>query len=109
MSALVYFAGLIVIAGVALSLAARFHHSAVYSGQSLPLSAFGIHKRLLQASYMWAYYAWKPWWPVHLTPMRTELIDFSALDWPFIASAIGVVVLTVLLFMLRRRWPALLV
>lgn len=88
-----------------LSLLARFHQSELYSGQGVPLAMFGIHQRVLQAFYLWAYYGWRPWWPVDLTPMRTELMNFQAMDARFTLSMLLVVGMTIMLFRFAWRCP----
>jgi hypothetical protein len=62
----------------------------------------------MQGFYVWAYYAWKPLLPLNLTPVPMQLYDFNPLAAPFVASAIFVVALTVVLFVMRRRWPVVL-
>jgi Flp pilus assembly protein TadD len=59
----------------------------------------------IQAAYVWAYYLWKPWIPFNLSPVYTTLINFNPKHWPFVLSAIGVVGLTIFLFLKRRVWP----
>ncbi len=75
-------------------------------GHSLvSLAEFGLFERFMQAMYMWAYYIWRPWYPVNLSPFYTTLVSFDPLSLPFVASAIGVTGMIVLLILLRRRWP----
>jgi protein O-mannosyl-transferase len=71
------------------------------------LDEFGATGRVMQAFYIWAYYVWKPWWPFHLTPVPTQLIDFQPFDAPFVLSAILVIGLSALLFRQRFRWPGI--
>lgn len=72
------------------------------------LDQFGWAARAMQAFYMWAYYVWKPLWPVDLAPVYTTLVWFKPTDPAFVASAVGVAGLTVALVWQRRRCPALL-
>lgn len=88
-----------------LGLMARTFQGGRYRSQLVSLDDFGIFERLMQACYLWVYYAWRPWWPVDLTPVRTELVWFSSWNWEIVASAIGLVVVTAALFFMRRRWP----
>jgi protein O-mannosyl-transferase len=75
-------------------------------GHSLvSLAEFGLLDRFMQAMYIWAYYIWRPFWPVNLSPLYTRLIEFDPLSLPFIASAVAVVSGTGILILLRRRWP----
>jgi protein O-mannosyl-transferase len=66
------------------------------------LGPFG---RAMQALYVWAYYLWKPWVPFHLSPIYATLVDFNPWDWPFVASAVGVIGLTFILVWKRHVWP----
>lgn len=70
----------------------------------LPMS---LSSRLMQALYVLAYYTWKPWAPFNLSPYYNTLVVFNPRTWPFMASALGVVLLTAFLFRDRRRWPLL--
>ncbi|MEW6306458.1 MAG: tetratricopeptide repeat protein [Verrucomicrobiota bacterium] len=69
------------------------------------LEEFSLLERVMQAFYIWAYYAWKPWAPVDLSPVDTRLIWFQPGDWPFVLSAAGVVAVSVMLLVMRHRWP----
>ena len=59
----------------------------------------------MQAMYVWAYYVWRPWYPVNLAPVYTTFVHFDPLSLPFVASALGVIGCTVVLVLLRPRWP----
>jgi protein O-mannosyl-transferase len=69
------------------------------------LEEFGGGSRLMQALYVWAYYIWKPWFPFHLSPLPTNLADFSPVSWPACLSAALVVGITALVLWKRRPWP----
>jgi len=69
------------------------------------LSKFGLIDRIMQAMYVWAYYAWRPWYPVNLAPTYATLWSFVPLSLPFVVSGLAVVGTTVALLLLRRRWP----
>ena len=69
------------------------------------LEQFGLTERFMQAMYIWAYYGWRPWYPVDLAPVYTTLVSFDPLSLPFVASGLGVVGATAALVVLRRRWP----
>jgi len=68
------------------------------------LDQFGITERLWQAIYIWAYYIWRPWYPVNLSPVYTILVTFKPF-WVFILSAILLLVIIKLATSLRHRWP----
>jgi|GEM_PF-415569 len=63
--------------------------------------------RVSQAFYIWAYYLWRPFWPVNLSPSYTQLISFHPMDWPFLLSAAAIFGGTILFFLKRNRWPLL--
>jgi hypothetical protein len=71
------------------------------------LAEFGLLDRVMQAFWVWAYYAWKPWWPFGLSPVYTRLVSFSPTSWPFLASAAAVLALTTFAVVAWRRFPAL--
>lgn len=75
--------------------------------EPVSLAKFGLFPRFMQACYMWSYYLWRPFWPVDLTPVPTQLIEFDPLTWPFLCSFALVAGLTVWTFCYRRRnpWP----
>jgi protein O-mannosyl-transferase len=82
----------------------RLNPGQAFADRKLDLH-FSLLSRLMQAFYIWAYYLWKPWLPLHLSPVYTTLVDFNPLSLPFIASALLVLGLTVLLLLRRRAWP----
>jgi tetratricopeptide (TPR) repeat protein len=59
----------------------------------------------MKAFYVWAYYAWKPWAPFHLSPLYATLVNFNPNSWPFWLSAALVVGTTALLVRRRNQWP----
>ncbi len=69
------------------------------------LADFGFLPRVMQSFYIWAYYVWRPLVPFHLSPIYPELIEFDPWSFPFLASAVFVIGLTMALFHYRRRWP----
>jgi len=91
---------------VILTLLARFHASGKYP-KPVSLEDFGILERVMQGFYIWAYYLWRPLYPVDLSPYYTTLVSFRPTDWPFVLSLSAVAVLTLLLFFKRTRWPLL--
>ncbi len=97
---------LIPVAGVlAVTLAARFAGTEVFGAvpgmRELPLSS-----RVAQSAYVAAYYVWKPWWPLHLSPLYDTLVAFSPWDWPFLLSTAAVAATCALALLWARRWPA---
>ena len=91
---------------LAATLAARFGNTEVFGAvpgmRELPLTS-----RIAQSAYVAAYYVWKPWWPVHLSPLYDTLMDFSPTDPAFILSMAAVGAACALALLFHRRWPAL--
>jgi Flp pilus assembly protein TadD len=92
---------------VLLALYVRTHPTGHWQ-PAVTLDRFGIQSRIMQAFYIWAYYVWKPWWPFDLAPIYMRLVTFQPLEWPFVLSAYGVILLTGLLLWRRRQWPVVL-
>ena len=61
--------------------------------------------RIMQAFYVWAYYAWRPWLPFHLSPFYTTLVGFNPNSWVFWLSAGLIIGTTVLFVRWRNKWP----
>lgn len=97
-----FIAAIIVVVLVNLSILA---HSTVDAHTPVSLAKFGIAERFMQAMYVWAYYAWRPWYPINLSPVYTTFVQFKLLSLPFVASGLAVAGATVALVLLRRRWP----
>jgi hypothetical protein len=72
----------------------------------LTLEEFPLLSRVMQAFYIWCYYVWKPWAPYDLAVSYMTLHAFDPLALRFVLSAWLVMVVTLALFFLRRRWPA---
>ena len=62
-------------------------------------------KQAIQASYVCAYYVWKPWLPFHLSPLYNSLVGFNPRTWPFWASVALVGAISVVLWWKRRQLP----
>jgi hypothetical protein len=93
-------------AGLAVTVAARFGNTDVFGAvpgmRELPLAS-----RAAQSAYVAAYYVWKPWWPVHLSPLYDTLVDFNPWGLPFVLSMGAVAAVSVLALAWFRRRPAL--
>jgi|CZKI01.1.fsa_nt_gi hypothetical protein len=100
----VFFAPLAAV--LAVTLAARFGNTEVFGAvpgmRELPLAS-----RIAQSAYVAAYYVWKPWWPVGLSPLYDTLVDFSPLDPAFVLSTAAVAAVCALALLSFRRRPAL--
>lgn len=97
-----FFAAAALLAAIALF--ARFERNAQYIAVS-GLDEFTLGHRVAQAFYVWAYYCWRMAWPVGLSPLYYNLINFSPGDWPFLLSCLVVVAASVILFLRRQLWP----
>jgi tetratricopeptide (TPR) repeat protein len=71
------------------------------------LAEFGLLDRIMQAFYVYAYYLWRPWYPVDLSPVYLTLLSFNPLSYPFMASAFIVIGCTIVILLLRHRYPAI--
>lgn len=64
--------------------------------------------RVAQAFYGIGFYLWKTFLPIRLSPLYELPFDFDAWMPLFILSAAAVLLLSIALYLLRERWPALL-
>ena len=88
-----------------INLWARAHAGGIWA-QPIPASwGFTIWHRLAQAFYIWAHYLWKPLLPVNLCPVYTTLVSFQPAQPAFVISLCLVASTTVVVLLLRRRWP----
>ena len=83
---------------------ARLSPTGIWAGFHVD-GGFDPFERAMQAFYVWAYYAWKPWLPFHLSPFYNTLVNFNPNGWPFWLSAAFVIGTTVLLVRRRSQWP----
>ena len=70
------------------------------------LGDHGLLSRLVQAIYGLGFYLWKTIAPLRLSPLYELPVHFSAADWNVLLSASAVLMVTVILFAVRRWWPA---
>lgn len=64
--------------------------------------------RVSQAFYGVIFYLGKTLWPTNLVPLYEQSPSAAPLDAMYVASILGVAGITVVLVVLRKRWPALL-
>jgi tetratricopeptide (TPR) repeat protein len=83
---------------------ARANMEGVWAGTSW-IENLSWFDRIAQAFYVWAYYVWKPLWPVNLSPVYTQLVSFKGTSLPFLLSIAGILGITVVLVFARKRWP----
>jgi tetratricopeptide (TPR) repeat protein len=70
------------------------------------LADYGVFPRILQALFGLAFYLWKTIIPVGLSPLHEMPAILDSLVPAFVVSAVLVLALTIILVILRRRWPA---
>jgi tetratricopeptide (TPR) repeat protein len=85
----------------AIALAAQYH-----AGALKPFEQYGLAARLAQSLYGIAFYLWKTVAPFGLSPLYQ--MDHNPWDGRFLISGFIATAITLVLFMLRKRWPALL-
>ncbi len=71
-----------------------------------PLDHYGLIERAIQSIYSLAFYLWKSMVPIALSPLYELPVHLEFSNAPFLWSGVLVVVLTLLLFILRHKWPA---
>ncbi|NBV22574.1 MAG: tetratricopeptide repeat protein [Proteobacteria bacterium] len=82
----------------------RFHMTGTWD-KPVTLENFSPFARTMQAFYLWAYYAWKPFLPANLCPVYPQLMESRFTEPEFVLSTFGVLLVTVVLFAKRRIWP----
>lgn len=70
-----------------------------------PLSQFGLLSRFMQASYILAYYAYRPFYPFDLAPVYSTLVSFNPLSFPFLLRAFCVFTVSSIVIIFRRKSP----
>ncbi len=91
---------------LSVTVAARFQNTDVF-GAVPGMHELPLLDRIAQSAYVAAYYVWKPWWPVHLSPLYDTLMDFNPLGAPFVLSMAAVGAASVLALASFRRRPAI--
>ena len=67
---------------------------------------YGVASRLGMVAYSTLFYPVAFLWPMHLSPMYELPPRVSLGAWPFYPALLGVVAVTGILVLARRRWPA---
>jgi tetratricopeptide (TPR) repeat protein len=95
-----------------LLLAVLFALIAVFAQQAIgalrPVQQYFVSYRVFQAFYSFCFYLWKSLLPIRLSPLYELPFDFDAWVPFFVICGAAAVSITVLLYLLRFRWPALL-
>ncbi len=92
--------------GLAITLASRASAPASLGlGPLVTLETFDWFRAAMKAFYVWTYYVWRPLFPVNLSPVYTDLLDFDPWSPPFLGSAVIVVLVTTLAVRMRTKAP----
>ena len=78
------------------------------AGAYRPLEQHDIASRFSQALYALTFYLWKTVLPFDLSPLYEMPRNPEFWHWSFFLSGFVVIAITVVLFIKRRRWPAVL-
>ncbi len=89
---------------VGITIAGR--HGSHAMNPTRPSENFGMASRFMQAAYVEAYYVWRTFYPINLSPVYSRLIRFEPFDAVFVVSLTGVIGISLTLFRYRRRLPA---
>ncbi len=73
---------------------------------ALTTDQFDIPHRIMQAAYVLIYYLWKPFDFFHISPIYTQLVAFNPFSTSFVLSLLALLLITVLAFAYRTRWPS---
>jgi Flp pilus assembly protein TadD len=90
----------VAVLGAALALGARAR-GAQLSG----LSAYGPDARLAFAGYSFWFYPSSLVWPIGLSPLYEVPVRAGLLEWRFLSALVGLLTVSLILFLLRRRFP----
>jgi tetratricopeptide (TPR) repeat protein len=90
---------------LAITVAARFGNTEVF-GAVPGMRDLPLFSRVAQSAYVSAYYVWKPWWPVHLSPLYDTLVDFNPMGPTFLLSIAAVAAVSAAALASWRSRPA---
>ena len=71
-----------------------------------PLRGYSIDSRIVQALFGASFYLWKTFLPVRLSPLYQIPPNFSFWQPAIFCGAVSTIIITVSLYLLRKRWPA---
>jgi protein O-mannosyl-transferase len=97
---------LLIALGAAVGLATTASESRA-NGLMVSLGTISLSDRLFLMFQSLTFYPWKLVWPAHLLPFYPLSPGLSLEQWPVLASALGVVIITVVAVVERRRIPIL--
>jgi len=68
-----------------------------------PLSEFNLISRFMQAIYILTYYAYRPFYPIDLSPVYTTLVSFNPMSFLFVSSALIFIAVSLVIVIFRKR------
>ncbi len=71
-----------------------------------PLRGYSVESRIAQALFGASFYLWKTFLPLRLSPLYQIPPNFSFWQPAIFLGAISTIIITVSLYLLRKRWPA---
>jgi hypothetical protein len=92
-----------------LTLLGRAASATTIWGAAADLRTFGPFARIAQVAFVFCYYLWKPLNPTRLAPYYTWLIGFDPWGPVFLLSILALVVISILAWVWREKYPWLLV
>ena len=69
------------------------------------LADFPLGERVMQGIYVWKYYLWRLFFPLHLSPVYLDLFPVRPWAFPFLFSAAVLTLLVMVIWRDRRRCP----
>ena len=82
--------------------------TAVAQGKTHGMHSIDFHEivsRSMQAAYALCFYLWKTLIPIRLSPIYLVDNPFNPYEWKYVFCALVVLSITLVLTLLRRRWP----
>jgi len=76
------------------------------AGALKSLERYGVTARIAQALFGVAFYLWKTFFPLELSPLYELPTHLDLWDWPFVLSGLVVVAVSAGLYLARHQWPA---
>ncbi len=73
-----------------------------------PIGEYGVVPRVAQALFGLAFYLWKTVVPLSLSPLYPLPVAFNPWELRFLISGVVILAVSAYLYVVRRRWPALL-
>ncbi len=75
-------------------------------GAMKSLDQYDLSSRTIQAFFGLSFYLWKTILPLRLSPLYELPVRLNPWDWPFVLGGMSVLLISIVLVVVRRRWPA---